>query len=108
MIYKTFFGKYIDLDKLISVSDAEFIDRMGYGGYFVGFEMRFQLQDNPMCYQRELVAPEEYIFDHENSKFILVTNNGSLKCVENLQKQIDELIEAWKSFKSKNLVPNKE
>ncbi len=48
MIYKTFYGNHIDLSKLVGVSEAYFIDRMGWGGYFVGFDMQFQLMDNPI------------------------------------------------------------
>jgi hypothetical protein len=101
MIYKTFFGTYIDLDKLVSVGKAEFIDRIGCGGWFVGFEMHFQLMDKPIYFERILHEPEEYSYNpNEIRKFQIVRSaDDKLKCVENLQKQIDELVSDWKSFK---------
>jgi hypothetical protein len=93
MIYKTPFGKHIDLSKLVSISDAYFIDRMGYGGWFVGFDMHFQLMDNPILFERELVEDKEYTF---HDKHQLIQEGGQPIAVVNMQKQIDEIIKAWK------------
>lgn len=36
-IVKTFMDTHLDLSKIVSISDAEFVDRMGFGGWFVSF-----------------------------------------------------------------------
>lgn len=82
-IYKTFYGKHIDLSKLISIDDAYYIDKLGAGGYSVGFDMHFQLLESPMHFRR-------YINNSIEKKDIIA--------VANLQKQIDEIIQAWKNY----------
>lgn len=51
MIYRMFDGKHIDLDRILDISPAIFIDRMGYGGHFVGFSIQFQLRDDAIWYE---------------------------------------------------------
>lgn len=51
MIYKTPFGTHIDLARIVEISDAMFINRMGSGGYFVGFYIHYQLKDEPVWYE---------------------------------------------------------
>lgn len=97
MIVKTFIGKHIDLSKVVSVSDAYFIDRMGSGGWYVGFSIHIQLLDNPIKYVRELTE-DEYIFDR---KYIMLYGRDGKTplAIEKLQVQIDGLIEQWKATK---------
>lgn len=109
-IVKTFFGKHIDLSKVVSISDAYFIDRMGSGGYYVGFDIEVQLMENPIHYRREFKWDEK---DYEGSKPKVKLVNGKLEdaftffsdkfntrilAVNRLQKQVDELIEQWKQL----------
>lgn len=96
-IIKTFIGKHIDLSKVVAISDARFINRMGFGGYFVGFEIHCQLLDKPIIYERK--------FDWDESErgdvraIIYGEDEQTPLAVERLQKQIDELIEQWKQLK---------
>ena len=53
-IVKIFTGKHIDLSKIVSISDAYFIDHMGRGGWFVGFDIDFQLKDDLTKYIKEV------------------------------------------------------
>lgn len=67
-IVKTFFGTHIDLSKIISISDARYIDRMGYGGLYVGFEIIVQLRDEPIKYERKVDQIHTVnILDNKNS-----------------------------------------
>lgn len=91
-IVKTFIGKHIDLSKVIAISDARFIDRMGHGGYFVGFEIDVQLRDEPIKYVRGF----EYIEESEGLKIVYGEDGNTPLAVERLQAQIDHLVEQWK------------
>ena len=95
-IVKIFTGKYIDLTKIVAITDAEFIDRMGYGGYYVGFTIYCQLLEKPIVYERKLDYREE---KYENGKIHAKTNdrNGKILAEENLQKQVDEIVSMWKN-----------
>lgn len=110
-IYKTPFGFHIDLDKIIAIGDAEFLDKMGSGGWFVTFSIDVQLRDTPITYTRELVFNTEYEFKHEHhaimidgpsiaARIIDRVDPKRILAVANLQKQIDELISVWKARKS--------
>lgn len=113
MIYKAFIGKHIDLSKIVAIGDACFLDRMGRGGWYVGFSIDCQLLDHPLTYERRLTS-EEYKFfkpdDESDSRHHMVLTDGTMAhsqklygvsqdqmlCVANLQKQIDGLVDAWK------------
>ena len=96
-IQKIFTGRYIDLDKIVSIQDAQFIDRMGSGGWYVGFGIKCQLCENDIWYERELEFSEE----HFNGDYVLVYNdNKEILAVANLQKQINEVIKMWKERKA--------
>lgn len=100
-IVKTFMGKHIDLSKVVSISDAEFFDRMGFGGYFVGFEMEVQLLDKPIKYERKLTYEERQQYEENHKKLpygLQVSTSQSILAVRNLQKQINELIQQWKEI----------
>lgn len=106
-IVKTFIGKYIDLSKVVSISDAYFINRMGHGGYFVGFEIHCQLLEQPIKYERMLDWGEEgkgrdvKMVDGECAEPPNIFHGNQydkdILAVHNLQKQIDELVEQWRS-----------
>lgn len=101
-IVKTFIGKHIDLSKIVAISDAEFIDRMGNGGYYVGFKIHIQLMDKPIEYMRKITyQEEEQDFGkwpdrkrYCESDFI----HRKPIAVVNLQRQVDELIRQWKAI----------
>lgn len=108
-IVRTFFGKHIDLSKVISISDAYFIDRMGSGGYYVGFDIQAQLLDNPIRYEREFEHCESgRDCDHRPyplrmdgrqvpaSHYHNSKTDEDIMAVIRLQEQVDELIEQWK------------
>lgn len=110
MIVRTFMGMHIDLSKIVAITDAYFINRMGNGGYFVGFDIHCQLLDEPIKYERKVerteVDPEDHLkvllvngepFDLR--MMIFEEDEKSILAVHNLQNQIDELIAQWKSIK---------
>lgn len=103
-IVKTFIGKHIDLSKVVSISDAHFIDRMGSGGFYVGFEIHCQLLDQPIKYERMFEYDEADYSGHRPTPVTIQgsyhqfynANEEDILAVQRLQKQIDELIEQWK------------
>lgn len=102
-IYKMFDGRHIDLSKIVEVTPAYFDDRMGSGGWFVGFTMLFQLRDIRATYEYDV---EQFITlpgnwtDH-TYEYDWVDKNVAEPAVAALQKHIDEIIEAWKSIQPK-------
>jgi len=110
-IVKTFIGKYIDLSKVVSISDAYFIDRMGHGGFYVGFHIDCQLMDKPIEYVRKFEYDEMGKNEREQYAPILVNGeaadfffdtrgegNKKILAVSRLQKQIDDLVEQWREI----------
>lgn len=108
-VYKpTFMRKHIDLDKIVTISDAYFIDNMGHGGWFVGFHMEAQLMDEPIRFMRELEDETEVTFGMSvghRAKLVdgkatkepqFVKNPLDILAVANLQHDIDGLIQEWK------------
>lgn len=110
MIYKSeTLARHIDLSKILSISDAYFIDRM-----IVGFEIRFQLQDQPFEFKRGLRDPDEMrwhqptINDRGHFELAYLKPDGGIEfhqrqlrglpvlAVVNLQKEIDDLVAVWK------------
>jgi hypothetical protein len=118
MIYKTFFGKHIDLSKLVSVSDAMFMDGwFEFSPAHVRFEMEFQLLEHPLIYRRgmkdyfefEHGSPGKYKLKTVSNTIIevdgrnmYVEKHEDLLCVSNLQKQINEIVQEWKRFKKES------
>lgn len=76
-IYKTFFGTYIDLSKLISIGSAYYEEYAT-----VSFKINFQSQEQLLKYSRGTDI-----------------DNNTEACLENLQKQVEEIIQAWKDYK---------
>lgn len=111
-IYKTFWGAHIDLDHILWISDAQFVDRMGNGGYFVAFEIQFMLQDKPLRYEEHLGYSDKYFrtarddkngfshweiltVDNEWVKLDCKLNHKTFKCAADLQKKVNIIIQAW-------------
>lgn len=112
MIYKTFFNIHIDLDKIVSISDAYFINRSFRDfGHGVAFDIHIQLLNKPIHYERELTYEEQ---NQDTCNPILIDNNKiysghniddtNILAVQNLQKQVDEIIQAWKECNNECVV----
>lgn len=109
MIYKMFNGHHIDLSHILEISPAVFIDRMGCGGYYVGFYIQFILRDAPIWYEFNLshagdgarFIPEGFeLYKYENNTYIsLPPEEVSAACLPLLQKEVDKIVEEWKKFK---------
>ncbi|WP_240416677.1 hypothetical protein [Paenibacillus periandrae] len=103
MIVKTFMGTHIDLEKIVSISDAFIIDKMGSGGLYVGFDIVVQLLNEPIRYSRSLERNIDYRFfvESDNPKHELIYGEDGITpvVVEKLQKQIDSLVALWKQSK---------
>jgi hypothetical protein len=103
-IHKTFFGSYIDLDKIVNVSKAYFIDRMGYGGWFVAVDINCQLLESAIHYERHISDDEHHYADGKfrlklvdnSSTTIPPEDENEILAVQNLQKEIDVLVLAWR------------
>lgn len=103
--YVEFMGRHIDLSKITSISNAYFIDRMGFGGWYVGLDITFQLQDKSLEYERKYEF-REYSFgpnpEHNGRTEhmqIYVPGTKTPIAVWNLQCQVAVLIEAWREYK---------
>lgn len=104
-IIKIFTGKHIDLSKIVSISDAQFENRMGSGGYFVSFEIEAQLLEKPIYFQRRFSYSETQSFEKEYKseprymRRYSSDNEKDIEAVKNLQRDIDVIISQWKEFK---------
>lgn len=108
MIYKTPFGTHIDLARILEIGDAVFIDRMGSGGYFVGFYIQYQLRDEPVWYEFEGEGwSPEWAPERNTSKlpvwdkpYEFASKGHEAWCrihmVKWLQDRVDAIIEEWK------------
>lgn len=91
-------GKHVDFSKVVAISDARFVDRMGSGGYFVEFEIDIQLLDKPLKYSRSF---DYYEMDRMSDRLKpLYHSNGKTLAELNLQKQIDQIVELWKEYQA--------
>lgn len=110
IIHSPLLKRHIDLDKIAAISDAYFMDHMGSGGWFVGFEIHMQLLDKPIKWARGFAEDEKdysYTPGHHNGVFYLVFTDGSkdtrdsvegktILAVDRLQREIDELVRLWR------------
>lgn len=100
-----FMQRYIDLSSLVEVSEPRFIDHMGYGGWFVGFNYRFAGDTEPKTYARGLrekhgeVADYEMWYDGNHHRFV-ADASGEPIAVNNLRRDMLELLEKWSTFKA--------
>ncbi|QIG70740.1 hypothetical protein EVB91_189 [Rhizobium phage RHph_I1_18] len=102
--YKLFNGHHVDLDHILTVSQAYFDDQMGHGGYFVGFSIQFMFRNEPIRY----VVGVEWFVKEERDTFLgrYPVRRVKFASTEHrdweianalpvLQKEVDKLIEAW-------------
>jgi|SRR5579859_1307032 len=108
-------GRYIDLDHILAISDAYFVDRMGSGGHFVQFEIMMAFLNEPLTFTYPLKSTEEnysvvegewslaYVWEDEHHFWIPRFVNGNshyknakLLCVKRIQDQIDGLVKMWR------------
>lgn len=101
-----FLGTHINLAAIQSVSDAQFIDRMGSGGWFVGFSITMELVDQPLVFEWEAAELGGVRFVQTVGHQVQFVSGdwgrpdqrpaAELVPVRNLQRQIDEqLIPSW-------------
>lgn len=89
-IIKTFFGKHIDLDKLIAISEVK---PSGYNSVY--FEMWFQLQDKP------IIHDENFLGRYDEYPNMTAYHNAVVAPeIIKLQAKVDELIQVWKNHKA--------
>lgn len=97
-IVRTFMGTHMDLSKIVSISDARFIDRMGSGGFFAGFDIHIQLLDKPVHYEVKFDNNDEADYNTYHRPVPIMGRSGVPLAVERLQKQVDGLIQQWKDI----------
>jgi hypothetical protein len=101
-LYQLFDGRWLDLSHIVEVSPAYFIDRMGHGGWFMGFQIRFMFIDNPARYEYALAhfglskEDEGESWAHHVGKY---ERRWSGEGVPKLQAEVDKLIAAWRELK---------
>lgn len=101
-IVKAFIGRYIDLRQVVAISEAKFYDRMGSGGYYVGFDIHIKMLDKPIHHERKLTYTEERELEQmmpEGARRFFRSDvpEHRITAVISLQKQIDELVQQWKA-----------
>jgi hypothetical protein len=103
-IHKTFFGRFIDLSQLVSVSEAQF---SGYRWIRVGFEMDFKFMEKPIVFER-ILTDDEYRNDKDRVRLVdgswvvasnTIDDHTKVLAVQNLQTQINEIVQAWMDYK---------
>jgi hypothetical protein len=99
---------WIDLDHVLTISDVRFVDMMGHGGWFVEFEVQMMFMNVPVLFRRALEHEGEIRFKNK-IHMVKLTKGGwydnpssfddqqEILAVANLQKEVDELVTAWKS-----------
>jgi hypothetical protein len=117
--YIEFMSRTIDLSKLAEVSKAYFIDRMGHGGWFVGFTYRYadskemiewfrDLKMETFDYrsgeERVMKETDEAAFtrldgERDSRHVLFYAEDEVPRCVVNLQVDVDKLTEAWTKWK---------
>lgn len=102
-IIKTLTG-FIDLDKIVNISEPHFEDWMGKGGYYVSFEIHCQLLEKPISYSRRLYSPHDAVVDGE-PKVLLTDGNYARPTPENydrivalveLRQEVEQLVAQWR------------
>lgn len=100
---------WIDLDHVLAIGDAAFINRMGSGGWFVGFHLIMAFRDRPLLFERQMIYNDEHRFIHEKGYHVAKLVDGTetdspgslddqrqLVAVAALQKEVDELVRIWR------------
>jgi len=108
-IYKTWFNAHIDLARILEIGVATFIDRMGSGGYSVGFYIQYQLRDGPVWYEfpgegrspsRHDSIPNPHDYPVWDQPYVYASPEHKAWCekhmVKWLQDRVDVIIEEWK------------
>lgn len=92
------FGQYIDLDRLLSISDLRVV-----GGYFgmwsVLFQVRYQLHDKPQDFSFD-VQDYEKAKNKDGAWEPIATEGGSYVTVDRLKPAYDDLVAQWKARKA--------
>ena len=100
-IHKTFFKKYIDLNRLVSITSPELC--VDCGGVYIQIEMHFQLIENPVIH-KEYVAynsrPDNYHIKYDEKregrffveKLMFRMKDGSYMKLQDISNRDDTLI----------------
>lgn len=120
-------GRYLDLDRIVSISNAEFVNNMGSGGYFVKFTVTMQLLEKSIEFWLSVDDYETH-FKCEDGRiavdrpdrssvrwwevFMLPNTKGELvevqshidppdlQCVKDMQEVVDRLLKEWREWKA--------
>lgn len=85
---------HCDLAKIAMVTDAEFVDRMGHGGYYAEFKVWFQLMNEPVTFS----IYQENVHGTGIDRSYPVMGARLPKQVEMMQKVVDDLRRAWGTY----------
>jgi hypothetical protein len=117
-----FMERTVDLSALVEVTDAELIDRDGYGGWYVGFSFRFAGDSGFRQFSRSLRDDELREQDPQTGQLLrhpllaVVNENGPPTyidprfrsdltkfdlplAVKNMRAEMQELLDAWARWK---------
>lgn len=113
-LYKTPFGKTIDLSKIVYIDDAWFRQECYGGAAHVGFNIMY---DNTIDrYEEEVDIADRnsvfcengiysFIYNKDEDGDVLRVQNPernleNLVCVQKLQAKVNEIIKVWSEYKS--------
>ena len=92
-----FKGMHIDLDKIVSITDAYFVDRMGHGGYFAQFRILVQLRDEPIEFTKKI----GHAYSKSDRTIPIYDADGeTITGVREMQEEADKLIKLWMEYKN--------
>ena len=86
---------HVDLGKIVSVTDARFVNRMGFGGYFVEARIVAQLLERPLI----LCVQQDTEWEDESHRCLgpCRTPEGVPTQQAAMQSVLDELRAAWEA-----------
>lgn len=100
---------WLDLDHIQAVEDAEFVDRMGFGGWYAEFRVWLMFREEPLVYSHRFDETEyRFVITPDKSHHEALLTDGSwtkdpqdnetnIAAVANLQKKVDALVAEWRS-----------
>lgn len=95
MIYRIFFGKLIDLSRVIAV-DEDFTHDEIDGLRCIRIEIHFQFLTLPIVYAHEVE------FDSDSKYIHRKVPMRDIKAYQELKPKLDQFIQDWKDWKSKS------
>lgn len=86
-------GWWVDLDHILGISEPEFVDRMGCGGYFVEFYITMTFKDSPLV----VSFNQEAVHTHGEPVKPERLPNGQLSAMPKARACFEKLLEAWRN-----------